>query len=66
MQEIQAELSQRKGTLLQAEDEITSIGLTVSASLSRTKSMTSTSDPEFDLKYHTGTTPRYSYWLCQA
>jgi 2-oxoglutarate ferredoxin oxidoreductase subunit alpha len=49
MQEMQEELSRRKGIYLQAEDEIASAGLVIGASLAGAKSMTSTSGPGFDL-----------------
>ena len=49
MQEMQKELSLKKGIFLQAEDEIASIGLAVGASLTGAKSITSTSGPGFDL-----------------
>ena len=49
MQEMQEELSRRKGIFLQAEDEIASAGLAVGASLTGAKAITSTSGPGFDL-----------------
>ena len=49
MEELQRELSRKKGIFLQAEDEIASVGLAVGASLTGAKSMTSTSGPGFDL-----------------
>lgn len=49
MEEMQRELSRKKGVFLQAEDEIASVGLAVGASLAGAKSMTSTSGPGFDL-----------------
>jgi len=49
MQEMQDELSGRKGVFLQAEDEIAAAGLVLGASLAGAKTMTSTSGPGFDL-----------------
>jgi len=49
MQEMQEELSRASGVFLQAEDEIASAGLLVGASLTGTRSMTSTSGPGLDL-----------------
>ena len=49
MKEMQEELPRASGVFLQAEDEIASAGLLVGASLTGTRSMTSTSGPGLDL-----------------
>jgi 2-oxoglutarate ferredoxin oxidoreductase subunit alpha len=46
---MQEELFRRNGIFIQTEDEITSVGLAIEASLAGAKAITSTSGPGFDL-----------------